>query len=870
MNDQGPDPDWTARARRRVKAVLEVLAEQSGPMLKEDAWAAAVERVPLQAWDLTSPNDQDVRYRYDMKWSLSTNHQHAGYVHVADGSYRLTTLGRAKLDEKPSADDLHQAALAGYIAWDKARKEKLSASTGDPASEVVHPGSGAAHALRAVRPVLDAWRTGGSCLQSQTPAWTSESTAALLDHLETHATDYPDLPGLNDPPRLLASEASILLWAPFTTIRSSDKRWGVRQPLMFMQTVPPLPITLSADLESGFVPPWSRRLADYVAALLPFLRLLRGWWRLPGEDQARAWANPWFFRDTLLSIGPAEDQLVSLLCLLAHPSSFTPLLLSEDRRAVSKSFSDRLESEPVGDLERDLRLTVLALQVEAGGQGVDLLAPPLVGQWSGTSLETAGAYLVRGQVDQQNRVRNWVKHGNVTLTTGMFRALPEHPDQPALAGMVDEAYSDYPVSKREAKKHDVVTFVLGMRPGDMICTDDNGNLRHGYLEDGPPRLESVGGKNLTVRPVRWVEDHHPITDLPSGVRTRLRFKGEDVLDITDLLEPLEALFDPEPADESDEPLSSLDSDIEMEPEAPAPPTRAELACDTVALAAELGHLDDSWLRELLISLNERRQVVLEGPPGTGKTYVAQLLIEACGLTPNQQALVQFHPTYSYEDFVEGFRPAEADSGPRLTVVPGPLKRLAEEAREAPGRPHILVIDEINRANLAKVFGELYFLLEYRNSEIELLYGGGQERFTLPDNLFILGTMNTADRSIALLDAAMRRRFVFLGMGDDEPALAEVLPKWCERNGIPAGVARLRRRINDQMLARGLDPALAFGPSYFMRPPLAGAEALQRLWRRELLPMLREHHYADDSALATYHFEAWCAELGLGAGDGQQG
>ena len=177
-----------------------------------------------------------------------------------------------------------------------------------------------------------------------------------------------------------------------------------------------------------------------------------------------------------------------------------------------------------------------------------------------------------------------------------------------------------------------------------------------------------------------------------------------------------------------------------------------------------------------MSLNERKQVVLEGPPGTGKTFLVQHLLEACGVVEGQSALVQFHPTYSYEDFVEGFRPtATTDgSGASLSVTPGPLKRIADEARNAQGKPFVLVIDEINRANIAKVFGELYFLLEYRDSEIELLYSEG-ERFSLPDNLFIIGTMNTADRSIALLDAAMRRRFVFLSMDTDEPALAACWP-----------------------------------------------------------------------------------------------
>ena len=187
--------------------------------------------------------------------------------------------------------------------------------------------------------------------------------------------------------------------------------------------------------------------------------------------------------------------------------------------------------------------------------------------------------------------------------------------------------------------------------------------------------------------------------------------------------------------------------------------------------------------------------------------------------------------------------------------------MAKEASEASDRPYVLVIDEINRANIAKVFGELYFLLEYRNEKMDLVYSGA-ERFSLPENLFIIGTMNTADRSIALLDAAMRRRFVFLAMDSSEAALQPVLASWCLANGLSPAIATLREKLNKTMIDQGLEPALCFGPSYFMRATLIDPEALRRLWRRELLPMLREHHYGQDDSLRPYAFDKWCAELGL--------
>ena len=176
-------------------------------------------------------------------------------------------------------------------------------------------------------------------------------------------------------------------------------------------------------------------------------------------------------------------------------------------------------------------------------------------------------------------------------------------------------------------------------------------------------------------------------------------------------------------------------------------------------------MDLEPLQEIAELLEENRQLVLYGPPGTGKTYLAKhLAAELAGDTTDERVkLVQFHPSYAYEDFFEGFRPDKTDEGQvSFKLVAGPLRRIAEEAAK-PGnesKPYFLIIDEMNRANLAKVFGELYFLLEYRDDRIYLQYSPN-EPFTLPDNLYIIGTMNTADRSIAMMDAAIRRRFSFI-------------------------------------------------------------------------------------------------------------
>ena len=164
------------------------------------------------------------------------------------------------------------------------------------------------------------------------------------------------------------------------------------------------------------------------------------------------------------------------------------------------------------------------------------------------------------------------------------------------------------------------------------------------------------------------------------------------------------------------------------------------------------------LRTIQRLLEDKRQVVFYGPPGTGKTYVALQLARHFAGAEDSTDLVQFHPSYAYEDFVEGFRPADQNGHPGFDLREGPLKRIADAARDRPEARHILVIDEINRGNVARVFGELYFLLEYRDRQMSLQYSGSG--FSLPKNLWFIATMNTADRSIALVDAALRRRFHF--------------------------------------------------------------------------------------------------------------
>ena len=271
------------------------------------------------------------------------------------------------------------------------------------------------------------------------------------------------------------------------------------------------------------------------------------------------------------------------------------------------------------------------------------------------------------------------------------------------------------------------------------------------------------------------------------------------------------------------------------------------------LAVEL-HLPVDFLQNIDTLLKEKKQVILQGPPGTGKTYVAQKLARLLAGSRERCGLVQFHPSYSYEDFVRGYRPTLLDNQqPGFELKDGPFLRIARQAAQDPEGNYFLIIDEINRGNLAKVFGELYFLLEYRNTAMNLMYQDGDEpAFQMPPNLYIVGTMNTADRSIALVDLALRRRFAFVDFATDTEPVKGLLRRWLEANDL-AGmdwVADIVERANEKLD----DHHAAIGPSYFMRRELDDA-AVERIWKHEVLPYVEEHLFGQRDRLGEFALDA---------------
>lgn len=299
---------------------------------------------------------------------------------------------------------------------------------------------------------------------------------------------------------------------------------------------------------------------------------------------------------------------------------------------------------------------------------------------------------------------------------------------------------------------------------------------------------------------------------------------------------------------------ATERDIEVAGEPPEPAQIPTSRPDPIpGLANEL-LVAERELREIVALMDAKRQVIFYGPPGTGKTFLALKLARALAGDPDRVRIVQFHPSYAYEDFVEGYRPRLQNGQPGFELVDGPLKKVAAAAAGDSENTYYLIIDEVNRGNVAKVLGELYFLLEYRDEKAELLYSG--TGFSLPRNLRIIGTMNTADRSIALMDAALRRRFGFIAFFPDQPPMEGLLRRWLTRNKPDMlWVAAVVDAVNVQLADRNS----AVGPSYFLRAGLDD-ERMERIWRHEIRPYLEEFFFDQPERMKDFELPRIRARL----------
>lgn len=371
-------------------------------------------------------------------------------------------------------------------------------------------------------------------------------------------------------------------------------------------------------------------------------------------------------------------------------------------------------------------------------------------------------------------------------------------------------------------------FANEMQPGDIVFVKKGmskiigrGIVKSEYIFD------PTDGDYSHTRKVEWTDKgewEHPGQAVMKALT--------DVTRYTDYVQKLEELFGRELEDSKD-----------IEKEYPL--------YDATQFLDEVFMNDDSYYT-LVELVRDKKNVILQGAPGVGKTFAAKRLAYSMIGSKNQDRvmMVQFHQSYSYEDFIEGLRPSK--TGMNFDIKRGAFLGFCDNAREDLDNEYFFIIDEINRGNLSKIFGELFMLIENdkRGNELQLLYSG--DKFSVPKNIYIIGMMNTADRSLALLDYALRRRFAFYEMKpgfntDGFKAYRDALNN-AKFNKLLQCVERLNERIKDD---DSLGEGFCIGHSYFCDKKNITDKTLSNIVEFELIPLLKEYWFDDTSTVIEW-------------------
>ena len=673
------------------------------------------------------------------------------------------------------------------------------------------------------------------------------------------------------PAKQLAAEMLWLLYLSVSqeSIKGLTKRMQIRQ--VWEWSGEPLPDSpmLGAPLEEGIANPGTGFQTNRWRELVFLIDLAREWKSLSRPDQEHTLADPWDFASWLDAQRGAEvRQFRHMLLYLLFPEHFERVVTGSHKELILKRFGKEigLADGRIRDrTEVDRRLFELrpVLERQYGVEILDYYLAPVREDWlpANSSRRSTGVKTPATEGPESEKwsrerfggTKIWVvaagegarlwtefkQEGIVAIGSDFLGDLSTYRSYDAMYEAIRAEEGGNPINDARA----CWQFAHEMRPGDYVVAKQGRRTLLGYGVVTGEYLHDEGRSEYQhTRSVEWrrlgnwalpdgqtmvVKTLTDYTPYPLWLKTAFRVMDEHAPDF-------------------------------RTPEAPERDRAARPKPYTYEDALSEVFLLPEQLTGILDALARKKNVILEGAPGVGKTFVARRLAWAfLGQRDYQRVeMVQFHQSYAYEDFIQGWRPCASGGFDRQNGV---FHRFCARARSDPENRYVFIIDEINRGNLAKVFGEVMMLIEAdkRGPDfgIPLTYSP-DERFDIPENVFVLGMMNTADRSLAMVDYALRRRFSFVRLRpafENERFASYLIDDGVEEEVVQKIVTRmtdLNRVISED--TRNLGPGYEIGHSFFV--PARDEEGrddawYQRIVRTEIEPLLHEYWFDQPDLVA---------------------